>query len=304
MAIAIATWLMAEDAAKKAKDLLASNADKALLKLIRGVEEDRSLISVGAGGLPNSDGEVELDAAFMDGDTLKYGAVAGLKGFVSPVSIAYSLKDLPANNFLVGEGAKRFALAQGFKEEDLSTDLSTRRYKEHKSDNKLTAYQGHDTIGAIALDDSGHMVAAASTSGLFYKHPGRVGDSPIIGSGLYVDSEVGGACATGVGEDIIKSCISYAIVSLMKMGLSPKEACHKALSDFMERVVRSNQKLRDISVIAIDKIGRYGAASNIDSFSFVIIKDGDVKVKRIIGGDYVDVDEYFKRSWLAKERGE
>lgn len=135
---------------------------------------------------------------------------------------------------------------------------------------ELKPYSGHDTVGMVCLDDNHHMVAATSTSGLFMKRAGRVGDSPISGSGFYVDSEVGGASATGLGEDLMKGCISYEIVRLMKEGLHPQQACEQAVSRLDEQLKRRRQKAGDLSLIAMNNKGEWGVATNIEGFSFAV----------------------------------
>ena len=177
------------------------------------------------------------------------------------------------NNVLVGEGAAAFAKAHHFEEKDMLTDRAKIHFHNRLKDierEQLTPYAGHDTVGMVGLDASGDMVAGTSTSGLFMKKPGRVGDSPFIGSGLYVDSTIGGATATGLGEDLMKGVISYEIVRLMKEGISPQKACEKAVSDLAERLKRTRGEAGDISVVAMNAKGDFGAASNIENFSFVV----------------------------------
>ena len=304
----IATWLMAENGIKKAKDLLDEGKDsaKALLAIIQDVESDERFVSVGRGGLPNREGKVQLDGAFMDGDDLKFGAVMAIEDIASPIEVAYSLKDRDANNILVAKGAKAYALKKGFKEVDNLTKKAKERYLKKCQEDPLKAYDGHDTIGAIVIDEDGHMVAGTSTSGLFYKDDGRVGDSPLIGSGLYVDSEVGGATATGMGEDIAKGCVSFKIVDLMRNGKSVKEATKIAVLDFIARLKRSDIEARDISVVALKKDGSFAAYSNIPNFTFCIDDEKGVKVYRLEldqNGDqvYIEVDDAFKSDWLSKE---
>lgn len=311
MFVSIATWLMAEQGTKKAYEVLkkGGTSEEALLKLIKDVEDDERFSSVGLGGLPNRYGIVQLDGAFMDGDSFEFGAVASLENIKSAIDTAYLLKDRSANNFLVGQGAKEFALSRGIKETDVLTSKAYDRYKKKASMLKddLKAYDGHDTVGAIVLDERGHMVAGTSTSGLFLKENGRVGDSPLIGSGLYVDSSIGGACATGMGEDITKGCLSYEVVRLMESGLSPTEATRSAYKRFEKRYLKTGKKLRDISLIAIDRFGRFGAFSNIDTFTFVVGNNElDAIVYRLAfdeNGDqmYSVIDDEFRREWLKNE---
>lgn len=273
----IATWRMALEGVEEGADLLnkKGNAADAIEIAVQNVEDNPYYISVGYGGLPNEDMEVELDAAFMNGTTLDFGAVASVKDFANPVSIARSLSDGKVNNFLVGAGANKYAHRQGFERKNMLTERAKAHYKNKineltVSDYKLSPYAGHDTVGMVALDEEGLMTSATSTSGLFMKKAGRVGDSPVIGGGFYVDSEIGGASATGLGEDLMKGAISYRIVQLMESGLTPQEACEKAVFDLDKKLIERRDKAGDISVIAMDKEGQYGAASNIDDFSFVV----------------------------------
>ncbi|MCF0113771.1 MAG: isoaspartyl peptidase/L-asparaginase, partial [Erysipelotrichaceae bacterium] len=206
--------------------------------------------------------------------TLNVGAVCGIKDFANPISIAKCLSEESVNNVLIGYGAEKYARAHGFEEKEMLTDRAKAFYrkkkKELEAEERLKAYDGHDTVGMICLDEMGSMVAATSTSGLFMKKAGRVGDSPLVGSGFYVDSEVGGATATGLGEDLMKGCISYEIVRLMKEGLSPQEACEKAVKVLDGELKRRRKTAGDLSVIAMNNQGEFGCATNIDGFSFVV----------------------------------
>ena len=247
----IATWRMALEGVEKGCDMLMQgrSAGDAVEAAIREVEDFPYYKSVGYGGLPNEEMEVELDAAYMDGDTLSVGAVAAVRDYANPVSIARRLSQEPVNNLLVGEGAEKFAHKEGFERKNMLTDRAKAFYRKRQREvaqQELKPYAGHDTVGMVCLDGNGKVTAATSTSGLFMKKKGRVGDSPIVGSGFYADSKVGGASATGLGEDLMKGCISYEIVRLMKEGLHPQEACE----------------------------GQWGAATNIEGFSFVAAAEG------------------------------
>lgn len=270
----IATWKMAYEGVRLAERALAEGAslEEAIVKLIKDVELNEDFHSVGYSGLPNEDGVVECDAAIMNGDNMHFGAVAGLRNMRSAVSVARTLMDEEYNNFLVGEGALKHAKAVGFKEEVMLTDEAKKRWNEEKA-KKPRVYKGHDTVGALIADGE-RVVAGASTSGLFMKKEGRVGDSPLVGPGLYADSEVGAAAATGVGEDIIKGCLSYRIVSLMAEGMSAQEAATKAVMDLDAKLRAKGEVPRDFSVIAVEKSGAWGAASNIEEFPFVVCEDG------------------------------
>lgn len=267
----IATWRMALDGVSRGKEMLAegSCAADALESAIRMVEEREEYTSVGYGGLPNAQMQVELDAGFMDGDSLSIGAVGGIHDFASPFAIARRLSREPLNNFLVGSGAELYAHKHGFARRNMLSEAARARYMRQRQEQPLQAYAGHDTVCMIALDHCGSMCAGTSTSGLFMKHPGRVGDSPIAGSGFYADSEVGCACATGLGEEVMKGCVSYEIVRLMKQGLTPMQACEQAVMDFDHDLRRRRGSAGDMSLIAMNAQGEWGISTNIDTFSFV-----------------------------------
>ncbi len=272
--ILIGTWDMAEkglilgyEKFKKTDSIF-----DAVEEAIKEVERDEEFTSVGKGGLPNEEGVLELDAAMMDGSDLSIGAVMSIKNILHPISVARLLMKRKVNNILSDQGAFKFALENGFQKEELLTEKAEKKYLERKKEDPLNAYIGHDTVCVIGLDDNRKMVVGTSTSGLFYKKAGRVGDSPFVGSGFYVDNKIGGAAATGLGEDIMKGCISFKIVELMKK-YSPQEACEIAVKELDSRLVDA----RDISVIALNNKGEYGAATNIEEFPFVVIDNGKVK---------------------------
>ncbi|WP_035287747.1 N(4)-(beta-N-acetylglucosaminyl)-L-asparaginase [Clostridium sp. KNHs214] len=274
----IATWRMAVEGITKACKSLEDKAPAgdAIEEAISMVEDYPFYKSVGYGGLPNENGEVELDAAYMDGDTLSIGAVAGIRDFKNPISIAKKLSDERFNCFLVGTGADEYAHKNGFERVNMLTDRAKMHYKKRVKETVekgLSPYDGHDTVGMIALDANGSMASGTSTSGLFMKRKGRVGDSPVCGSGFYVDSEVGGATATGLGEDLMKGCISYEIVRLMKDGCTPQEAADKAVEDLNEKLIKKRKKAGDLSVVCLNNKGEFGVATNIDGFSFSVATD-------------------------------
>ena len=274
----IATWRMAIEGITSAKELLISgkSAGDAIENAIKMVEDFPFYKSVGYGGLPNEECEVELDAAYMDGDTLDIGAVAGIKDYKNPISIARKLSKERFNCFLVGAGAEAYAHKEGFERVNMLTDRAKMHYQKRRKETiekGLSPYDGHDTVGMIALDSEKKMVAGTSTSGLFMKKRGRVGDSPLSGSGFYVDSEVGGASATGLGEDLMKGCISYEIVRLMKEGYHPQEAADKAVEDLNAELKRRRGKAGDLSVVCLNNKGEFGVATNIDGFSFSVVTE-------------------------------
>lgn len=274
----IATWRMALEGVQKANELLKNkeSSGDAIEIAIKMVEDFPYYKSVGYGGLPNENGEVELDAAYMDGDSLSIGAVAGIKDFKNPISIARKLSEEKFNCFLVGHGAEEYAHKNGFERANMLTDRAIIHYKNRLKetiDKGLSPYAGHDTVGMVALDSNNSMACGTSTSGLFMKKRGRTGDSPLSGSGFYVDSEIGGATATGLGEDIMKGCISYEIVRLMKDGYTPQEAADKAVYELNKLLVDRRKEAGDISVVCINNKGEFGVATNIEGFSFVIATD-------------------------------
>lgn len=271
----IATWRMAVEGITTASKMLKEGADAgdAIETAIREVEDFPYYKSVGYGGLPNEEMVVELDAAYMDGDTLDIGAIAAIKDFANPVSIAKRLSKEKVNNLLVGEGAEKFAHKEGFERKTMLTDRAKIHYKnrlKEVKDLEIKPYSGHDTVGMVCLDSNGKMTSATSTSGLFMKKSGRVGDSPISGSGFYVDSKVGGASATGLGEDLMKGCVSYEIVRLMKEGMHPQEACEKAVNMFDLELKERRGKAGDMSLVAMNNKGEWGVATNIEGFSFAV----------------------------------
>lgn len=273
----IATWRMAKEGIESGFEELNNNgkAADAIETAIKAVEDFPYYKSVGYGGLPNEDQVVELDAGYMDGDTFDVGAICAIKDFANPISIAKELSKEKVNNILVSYGAEKYAREHNFEEKEMLTDRAKSFYRKKKKElEKQTAelkpYDGHDTVGMVCLDEMGTVVAATSTSGLFMKKPGRVGDSPFVGSGFYADSEVGGATATGLGEDLMKGCISYEIVRLMKEGLTPQEACEKAVNDLDASLKKRRQVAGDLSVVAMNNKGEFGCATNIEGFSFSV----------------------------------
>lgn len=269
----IATWKMAYEGTLLARKALleGKTLEEALITLIKDVELNENFHSVGYSGLPNEDGIVECDAAMMNGDNLHFGAVAGLRNIRSAVSVAHTLMDRSYNNFLVGEGALKHAIAMGFKEKEMLTEEAKRRWTEERAKDPKV-YKGHDTVCGLIAEE-GRVIAGTSTSGLFMKKVGRVGDSPLVGPGLYADSDIGAAAATGVGEDIIKGTLSYAIVSLISEGLSAQDAATKAVMDLDAKLRAKGEEPRDFSVIAVEKSGAWGAASNIAEFPFIVSEE-------------------------------
>ncbi len=270
----IATWCMAKEGVEKGVSLLqeGKGSSEAIEAAIMEVEDNPYYESVGYGGLPNEEMVVELDSGYMDGDTFDIGGVAALKDFANPICIAKKLSENKVNNILVGEGAEKFARKNNFEQKDILTDRAKAQYQKRRREmnQEIRPYTGHDTVGMISLDVNGKIVAGTSTSGLFMKKSGRVGDTFIVGSGFYADSGVGGAAATGLGEDLMKGCISYEIVRLMKEGCTPQKACEKAVFDLDKLLKERRKEAGDLSVVAMNNKGEFGCATNIDTFSFCV----------------------------------
>ena len=245
-------------------------------------EADSGNNSVGRGGIPNQQGEVEVDAAIMWGPGSQAGSVAALKNTLHPISVARRVMENSKHVMLVGEGAQLFAREQGFALEELLTTESRKGWEEWRKEQGEKSANNHDTIGIVALDRDGNLAASCSTSGAGYKHAGRVGDSPIIGSGLYVDNEVGAVAATGLGEDIMRYCASFAVVSHMERGLSPEDACLELLG----HIAAKDPKGADVSIglVAVDKQGRFAGAGMRREFPYAVCRAGD---NRVLQGRWV-----------------
>lgn len=274
----IGTWRMALEGIEKGYQLLTNSGTSvdAVELAIKEVEDNPYFKSVGYGGLPNEHMEVELDAAMMNGDNFNIGAVGSIKDFANPISIAKRLSQETVNNFLVGAGAESFAHREGFERKNMLSDRAIIHYHNRiieLNEQELAPYNGHDTVGILGLDDFGTLVAGTSTSGLFMKKRGRLGDSPVIGSGLYADSEVGAATATGLGEDLMKGVTSYEIVRLMSEGNSPQRACELAVETLKHKLINKRGQAGDLSVVALNNKGEWGAATTIDNFSIVVASD-------------------------------
>lgn len=223
--------------------------------------------SVGIGGLPDRDGNVTLDACIMNSEG-DYGAVVYLQNIKHPISVARKVMEETPHVIMAGSGAEKFALSQGFERENLLTEASEKAWKAWLIEAQykpIINIENHDTIGMLAVDSAGNIAGGCTTSGLAYKMAGRVGDSPIIGSGLFIDNEVGGATATGLGEEVLKTVGSFLIVELMRQGRSPQEACEEAIG----RIVSKNKNYKDFQVgyIAVNKKGEIGYYSIHEGFS-------------------------------------
>lgn len=268
----IGTWKMSFSGVAEALEQLKNGgyAGDAVQHAVMSVEDDPSYMSVGYGGLPDYDGHVMTDAAYMDGNTLRFGAVMSAENIRNPIRAARALCGREINCVLAGRGAEQFAVEVGLPVRDMRTAESMKQWREalQQENRKIDAYNEHDTVCVLALDKNGSLVAGTSTSGLFMKRPGRVGDSPIVGSGFYADIRYGAAAATGLGEDIMRGCLSYEIVSLMRGGYSAQKACETALKEFSERKIQLGEDAGSISVIALSPSGEFGAATTLPVFPF------------------------------------
>jgi N4-(beta-N-acetylglucosaminyl)-L-asparaginase len=271
--IVLSTWNFGLKANEEAWKILSKNgkAIDAVENGVKLVEADPNERSVGYGGRPDRDGFVTLDACIMDHEQ-NIGSVACMQHIMHPISVARAVMEKTPHVMLVGDGAFQFALTQGFKKENLLTPESEKEWKEWLKTSQykpIVNIENHDTIGMIALDRNGDLSGACTTSGMAFKMHGRVGDSPIIGAGLFVDNEVGAATATGHGEEVIRIAGCHLVVELMRQGRSPEEACREAV----ERVYKKQQKrAKDIQVgfIAINKNGQFGSYCLQKGFSYAV----------------------------------
>lgn len=270
--IVISTWEHGLAANEKAYELLSSGktALDAVEAGVRVSESDPEVTSVGYGGYPDREGNVTLDACIMD-ETGNCGSVAFLKNIKNPISVARLVMENTPHIMLAGAGALEFALANGFKEEDLLTPkakLAWEKWLNEHATPLTPDKNNHDTIGMIALDSFGNLSGACTTSGLAWKLHGRVGDSPIIGAGLFVDNEVGGAAATGKGEAVIKIAGTHLVVEFMRQGKTPEEACKLAV----ERIIKKQKDHKEFQVgfIAMNKYGEVGAYSISKGFQYAV----------------------------------
>lgn len=282
--IVIATWPFGQTAVATAIALL-KDGKPALDAAIAGaqaVEDDPKVHSVGYGGLPNAIGTVQLDASIMDGKTLACGAVAALQNVRHPAALARRVMEKTPHVLLAGEDARAFAVKEGFPLENLSTPESLAEWEKRKQPQRKPAPGGkedHDTVTVLALDQKGSLGGACSTSGLAHKLPGRVGDSPIVGAGLYVDDSAGAAGGTGVGEEIIRIGGSLMIVEAMRAGKTPQEACELAVRRVNQVGVRRGVHPARVAFLALDPKGRYGAACTAQTgFEFAVAR-ADKKVE-------------------------
>jgi N4-(beta-N-acetylglucosaminyl)-L-asparaginase len=290
--IVISTWNHGVAANAAAWEVL-SKGGKAIDAVEKGVmitEADLSNRSVGIGGMPDRDGHVTLDACIMDHES-RCGSVAFLEGIAHPISVARAIMDKTQHVMLVGAGAKKYALAQGFKTIKTPIPVVKAEWKKWRKENKdeykrpEINHENHDTIGLLAMDANGDLSGACTTSGWAYKMHGRVGDSPIIGAGLFVDNEVGAACATGLGEAIIRIAGSHTVVELMRHGYSAQQACEEAV----KRIISKHKDLTNLQCcfLALDKQGNVGSYSVYNGFNYALKTVQDEKM----------VDAGYDRNW-------
>ena len=266
--VVIATWSVAQATQKAWQSL--QEGSSALDAVIAGcgVEEANAKgQSVGIGGLPDREGRVTLDACVMN-EKGNYGAVLCMQNIKHPIAVAKKVMEDTPHVIMAGVGAEQFAVSQGFKRENLLTEQSKKDWETWRQTSKykpIINIENHDTIGMLAIDTNGTISGGCTTSGLAYKMAGRVGDSAIIGSGLFVDNEIGAATATGLGEEVLKTVGSFLIVELMRQGKSPQQACEQAIL----RIIEKTPNIQDFQVgyIAVNKKGETGAYSIHEGFT-------------------------------------
>lgn len=278
MTRSISTWKTTE-ANYKAGSLLDNGTD-ALNAAVIGVaveEENPKNTTVGYGGAPDRSGNVTLDACVMNhlGDC---GSVVAVENIMNVARLAKDVMEKTPHVMLAGKGAEEFAISEGYKKIDLLTETSKKdweKWLENEEYKPIINIENHDTIGMLCLDKNNNMSGACTTSGLAYKMKGRIGDSPIIGSGLFIDNKIGGAVATGLGEEVVKTVGSYLVVELMRQGKSPQEACETAV----KRIVSSNSQENKFQVayIAMNKSGEVGSFSIEPGFSYMDYYNGENK---------------------------
>lgn len=276
--VALSTWRHGVPANKAAWAILrdGGTALDAVEAGVRVPETDPAVMSVGFGGLPDEDCRVTLDASIM-GPNGNAGAVAFVQGYRHPVSIARRVMEDTDHVLLVGAGAEEFARRCGFPREDLLTEESRERWRKWRSglsgeNCRLVPQEVHDTIGMVAIDARGDLAGACTTSGRAFKMHGRVGDSPLIGAGMYVDNEVGAAAATGRGEALIEVCGSFLVVELMRSGRSPEQACREALMRIIEK--HGGSVDFQVAFIALNREGSCGAVSMQKGFQYALTRGG------------------------------
>lgn len=271
--LVLSTWDFGIEANKDAWKVLAANG-RALDAVEAGVmvaENDLQSLSVGLAGLPDREGHTTLDACIMD-ENYNCGSVAFLEKIKNPIRVARKVMETTPHIMLVGSGAQQFALENGFTLDDYKNPEAVKAYQSWLKEKKyqpVINIENHDTIGMIALDAAGNLSGACTTSGLAYKVRGRVGDSPIIGAGLYVDNEIGAATATGTGEEVIRIAGTHLVVELMRQGHSPYEACKEAVMR-MVKIRKEKTKEFQVGFIALNKQGEFGAYCLQPGFNYAV----------------------------------
>jgi len=303
-AVIVSTWDFGKAANAESWKILSAGG-RALDAIEMGAhvpEDDPKNQTVGYGGLPDRDGRVTLDACIMD-ENGNCGSVMCLEFIRHPISVARKVMEKTPHIVLVGDGALRFALDNGFTKENLLTpesekawrkwlkeskyepriNIENESYKQQHQPSMPGGKDNHDTIGMLALDMTGNLSGGCTTSGMAFKLPGRVGDSPIIGAGLFVDNEIGGSTATGVGEEVIRCVGSHLVVELMRQGMSPEKACRKAVERIVNRD-REKAKTLQVGFLALHKNGSYGGFAIHKGFSFAVKSSQE---ERIIEAGYL-----------------
>ena len=284
----LATWREpGEVAVRAAWERRASGADlrTTVEAGLIACELDEELLAIGLGALPNAEGDVELDASMMDGATLAAGAVCAVRDIVPVISVARLVMEETPHVMVAGDQARRFAIAHGFKPQDLRRPIAQARYEDWRKTQttfsagdyvhtakEVSGQHSGDTVTILAQETPGHVVAASSTSGIAWKLPGRVGDSPIVGAGIYADDDVGCAGATGLGEELWKAVASFRTTEAMRRGLTAQEACDETVLQMVRRQPGSTAVA--CVVLALRNDGDFGAATTAGEFVLWICRDG------------------------------
>lgn len=245
----------------------------------RVAEADPNDTSVGYGGLPDRDGNVTLDACIMD-ELGNAGAVVYLQHIKHPVSVARRVMEKTPHVILSGDGALEFALQEGFQKENLLTEEARRAWEQWKVKAEyqpVINHERHDTIGIVAIDGRGNLSGACSTSGLAFKMRGRVGDSPILGAGMFVDNEVGAAAATGLGELVLKTLGAFVVVDEMRRGKHPQKAAEMAIRRIAQKYPRQARE-NQVGFVALNRRGQHGAFSLQPGFNYALFQNGQNRV--------------------------
>lgn len=273
MPLVISTWKHGVQANEEAMKVLKAggNALDAAEKGVWIVEADPNNTSVGLGGYPDRDGVVTLDACIMDGSG-KCGGVAFVQGIEHPISLARAVMEKTPHVLIVGRGAELFAESLGIKQlpnkRTEKTDAAWKKWLEEKQYKPIPNIENHDTIGLLTLDQDGALAGACTTSGLAWKMHGRVGDSPVIGAGLFVDGSIGAATCTGVGETVLRTLASHTAVEEMRRGATPQEACEEAIARIVK--IHPNHKEFQVGILAINPKGEHGAYGLNKGFNYAL----------------------------------